>query len=151
MYFTLLVVHSIMRWLVLAALVISIYKSLIGYLKKKPFNRYDNAIRHWTATLCHIQLTIGITLYFKSPVVQSFYHHTDTDGSLIFFGAIHIFLMIVAIIVVTIGSAVAKRKAEAIEKHKTLFITYGLALIMIFIAIPWPFSPLASRPYIRIF
>jgi len=35
------------------------------------------------------------------------------------------------------------------EKFKIMLLWYGIALIIILIAIPWPFSPLANRPYLR--
>jgi len=51
MYSTLLVFHSLIRWLVLAFLVYSIYRAFIGFTKNKPFSKTDNAFRHWTATV----------------------------------------------------------------------------------------------------
>lgn len=66
-----------------------------------------------------------------------------------FFGMIHSLLMLVAIIVITFGSALAKRKTTDREKFKTMLYWFSIALIIILIAIPWPFSPLANRPYFR--
>jgi hypothetical protein len=57
--------------------------------------------------------------------------------------------MIMAIIIITIGSALAKRKSSDKEKFKTMGLWFSIALIIIFIAIPWPFSPFANRPYFR--
>jgi hypothetical protein len=59
--------------------------------------------------------------------------------------------MFVAIVLITIGSAKAKRKSNDTQKFKTMLIWFSIALLIIFIAIPWPFSPLANRPYIRTF
>jgi len=68
---------------------------------------------------------------------------------MLFFGLIHILLMLIAIILITIGSAIAKRKTSDVEKFKTILIYYSISLLIIFIAIPWPFSPLAHRPFLR--
>jgi hypothetical protein len=57
--------------------------------------------------------------------------------------------MFSAIIVITIGSAMAKRKATDRERFKTMLTWYAIALLIIFLAIPWPFSPFANRPYFR--
>jgi hypothetical protein len=57
--------------------------------------------------------------------------------------------MFTAIIVITIGSAMAKRKATDRERFKTMLTWYAIALLIIFLAIPWPFSPFANRPYFR--
>ncbi|WP_233565959.1 MULTISPECIES: hypothetical protein [unclassified Flavobacterium] len=66
-----------------------------------------------------------------------------------FFGLLHIFLMLISIVLITIGSALAKRKAADEDKFKTMLLWFSIALLIIFIAIPWPFSPLANRPYYR--
>lgn len=152
MYNSLLSFHSIVRWLVLITLIFSIYRALKGYFKNTTFSKLDNLIRHWTATVAHIQLLIGILLYTQSPIVTYFFKNFNTSISNInttFFGLIHILLMVIAIVVITIGSALGKRKLKDKEKYKTIAIWFSIALLIIFIAIPWPFSPLANRPYIR--
>lgn len=154
MYSTLLFFHSWVRWLVLAFLVYSIYRAFIGYTKNKTFSKTDNAFRHWTATIAHIQLMIGIVLYTKSLVVKYFWTDTKTalqNLDLTFYGLIHIILMLTSIVVLTIGSALAKRKPTDKEKFKTMLFWFSVALIIMFIAIPWTFSPLSSRPNFRAF
>jgi hypothetical protein len=66
-----------------------------------------------------------------------------------FFGILHLLFMLTAIVLITIGSAKAKRMPTDEEKFKTMLTWYSIGLIIILIAIPWPFSPLASRPYFR--
>ncbi|WP_245576523.1 hypothetical protein [Flexithrix dorotheae] len=70
---------------------------------------------------------------------------------LTFYGLLHIVFMLTAIVVLTIGSALAKRKLTDKEKYKTMLVWFSIALIIIFIVIPWPFSPLSSRPNFRTF
>ncbi|TRX60651.1 hypothetical protein FNH22_06295 [Fulvivirga sp. M361] len=154
MYSTLLVLHSIFRWLVLFALIFSVYKAFKGYYANSPFSAIDNKIRHWTATIAHVQLIIGMLLYAESPIVKYFFSNFTVSLETIdlsFFGLYHFLLMLAAIIVLTIGSAKAKRKATDKEKYRTMLIWFSLALLIIFISIPWPFSPIVNRPYIRIF
>lgn len=154
MYQILLTLHSQFRWLVLASLLLSVYKAWMGYRKKKTFSKADNTLRHLTATIAHIQLVAGVTIYIKSPHAQHLlsslnegYRYDDS----VFFGFVHILLMVLSIVLVTIGSAVAKRKITDKEKFRTMLVWFGPALYLIFIAIPWPFSPLAQRPYFRTF
>lgn len=152
MYQSLIFYHSIVRWLVLASLLYAIYRAYKGYKSHAVFSKSDNAVRHWTATIAHIQLVIGILLYAQSPVVKYFWQHTKEAAQNIdtaFFGLIHIFMMLTAIVVITIGSALSKRRQTDSAKFKTMLTWFGLALFIIFIAIPWPFSPLAARPYFR--
>ncbi|MGN6490612.1 MAG: hypothetical protein ACTHLE_01350 [Agriterribacter sp.] len=154
MYLTLLVLHSLTRWLVLTFLVYSIYRAYLGYAKDKTFSKTDNAFRHWTATVAHIQLVIGIILYTQSPIVKYFWSETEIgfqNLDLTFYSIIHPVLMLTSIVVLTIGSALAKRKPTNKEKFKTMVTWFSIALIIIFIAIPWSFSPLSSRPNFRPF
>jgi hypothetical protein len=141
-----------MRWLVLISLVYAVYKAYTSYRSNAPFTKTDDAVRHWTATIAHVQLLLGIFVYTQSPIIKYFWgnfgeaiHQRDTS----FFGLIHISLMVIAIVVLTIGSALAKRRHTDKEKFRTMFYWFLVALIIIFIAIPWPFSPLASRGYFR--
>lgn len=148
---TLIFLHSLFRWFVLLALLSSIARGLWGYLLQKKFTKTDNALRHWTATVTHIQLLLGIILYTKSQLVSYYFSSLSTGGDPFFFGIVHISLMLVAITLVTIGSAKAKRQQDSATKFKTIVIFYLLALLFILIAIPWPFSPLAQRPLFRTF
>ncbi len=152
MYHTLLVLHSIFRWFVLASLIYAIFRAYTGYSRKTVFTNRDDAVRHWTATLAHLQLVIGIILYSQSPVVKYFlsnFKEGIKNLDALFFGLIHIALMLAAIITLTVGSALAKRRQTDNDKFKTMLIWFTVTLIIILIAIPWPFSPLANRPYFR--
>jgi hypothetical protein len=60
-------------------------------------------------------------------------------------------VMLTAIILITIGSAKAKRKTTDQEKFKTMAIWLTIALLLILSSIPWSFSPLISRPMFRAF
>lgn len=151
MYTTLLPLHSIVRWLVLIMLLISLYISFRGWKYNLAFTRTANRIRHRTATIAHIQFMLGMIIYFYSPVVK---YAIPAQGNALmsqhaFFKYLHISLMLLAIVLLTIGSAKAKRQAEATDQYKTILIWYTIALTIILIAIPWPFSPLARRPLFR--
>ena len=152
MYQTLIFYHSLVRWLVLISLCISIYKAFRGYYKRLSFTKTDNAIRHWTATIAHIQLVLGILLYTQSPPIRYFWRNFDVaihEPDAAFFGLVHGVLMLSAIIVITIGSSLAKRRTTDPDKFRTMLVYFTTALIIIFIAIPWPFSPFVHRPYLR--
>ena len=154
MYQFLIPLHSLLRWFVLISLCSSVCMAYNGLLTNRPFTKLDNALRHWTATITHIQLLVGFTMYFKSPVIKFFFsdpkmaiHHTETS----FFAVIHFLLMLTAIILITVGSALAKRRQNDHEKFKTVLTWFLIGLIIIFIAIPWPFSPFVNRAYFKPF
>jgi hypothetical protein len=154
MYSILLSFHSIFRWLVVVSLLIAILKSSISLLNKKNFTPLDNSIRHWTATIAHIQFMIGVTLYFVSPIINYFLHNYKEavhKREIRFFGMEHSVMMLTAVVLITIGSVKTKRNTIDSNKFKTIAIWFSLALLIILLMIPWSFSPLASRPYFRRF
>lgn len=153
MFFILLFFHSIVRWFLLLGLLYTVFNSFIKFKNGSDFTKTDNKWRHWTATIAHVQLMIGMVMYFKSPAVAQFRAAGHAAGSGInepfFFGLIHISMMILAIIIITMGSAVSKRQDTDQKKFRIIFLSFGVALIIILAAIPWPFSPLSQRPYLR--
>ena len=154
MYSVLLAIHSLIRWLVLISLLYSIIIAYRGWLSGKPFANADNVTRIITTTIAHIQLVIGVWLYFISPVVHYFWDNFGKavhERQIRFFGMEHVTMMIIAITVLTIGSAKSKQKTADHKKFKTIAIWFTIALLIIFSSIPWSFSPLISRPNFRPF
>lgn len=154
MYPYVLFFHSVWRWFVLVALMAAIFRGYKGWLKSEPFTKADDTLRHMTATVVHIQLILGLLLYGISPLIRFFwanYHEAVHERDIRFFGMEHSLMMLVSVVLVTIGSMKAKRKATDQGKFKTMAIWYGVALLVILVNIPWPFSPLVSRPWFRMF
>lgn len=150
MYSLLLTLHSWGRWAVLLGLLLALARAYWGWLGSRPFAPFDDAVRHTAATVAHVQLALGYGLYFSSPVVRSFHWHRAVPGSAaLFFGLQHVAVMTGAVLVLTVGSALAKRRPTASAKFRTMTLWFSAALLLIFLAIPWPFSPLASRPFFR--
>lgn len=154
MHQTLLTLHSINRWLVLASLVYTIFISWKGYQANRAFSGSDNTARHLTATIAHIQLLLGLYLYMISPIVKFDVADGTATGMMgehLFFRLVHIGLMVIAVVIITIGSASARRVGIDKLKYKTVLLWFSIALLIILIAIPWPFSPLVQRPFFRSF
>jgi hypothetical protein len=158
-YSTLLFLHSLGRWAVLGGLVYGIVRAYQGWLgnqpftplDNQPFTPLDNTVRHTVTTVAHVQLMLGYGLYFTSPLLKTFHlRDIEHDPGTLFFGFQHVAAMTVAIIVLTIGSALAKRQPTSTTKFRTMALWFTAALVLIFLAIPWPFLPLANRPYFRL-
>ncbi|MBS7563985.1 hypothetical protein KHS38_06170 [Mucilaginibacter sp. Bleaf8] len=154
MYFNLLVLHTLTRWLVLISLAYAIYRGYAGWLDNKTFTRFDNTVRHVTATIAHVQLIWGAWLYIISPITNYFLGNFKTavhERQVRFFGMEHVTVMLIAIVLITVGSAKAKRQATDKLKFKTMAVWYTIAMVLILSSVPWQFSPLISRPYLRWF
>lgn len=154
MHSVVLALHSIVRWLLLPGLLYAVYRTYVGWRHNKKFTPHDNSVRHWTATIAHIQFLLGIWLYIISPITNYFLRHYRTavhEREIRFFGMEHSLMMLTAVTAITIGSIKAKRKQTDRQKFKTMAIWFGIGLLIILSSIPWPFSPLVHRPYLRPF
>ena len=154
MYAILLALHSLIRWLVLASLIFALYRAYRGWLSNGLYTRTDHYARLAAATSAHLQLVLGVWLYFMSPIVSYFLHNFSTavrERGIRFFGMEHVTVMLIAITLITIGSAKAKRRQTDKEKFRTMAIWFSIGLLLILTSIPWSFSPLVSRPNFRSF
>jgi uncharacterized membrane protein SirB2 len=154
MYSNILALHSLLRWLVLVSLVFALFRAFRGWSSAASFTRADEMARITAASTAQIQLFIGVWLYYISPLTTLFLHHYKTtvhERPVRFFGMEHSTMMLTAIVFITFGAEIAKRKATDKQKFKSIAIWFSLALLTILINIPWPFSPMAVRPLFRPF
>ena len=154
MYIFFLSLHSIVRWLVLIALIYSIYRGFVGWYSKGIFGQTERRIRQVTGSLAHVQLLLGVVLYFISPTTEYFMSHFSEAmkiPAISFFGMSHSAAMFIAIIIITIGSIISKKAVTDTKKYSRMTIYYSIALLIILIMIPWSFSPFAQRPLLRLF
>lgn len=159
MYPVLLVIHNALRWLVLGSLLATLVSGYSGWLRPRPYQPVDGTLRVVATSIAHTQLLVGFYLYTISPVIS--YYWSSRSGAATagageslqfsFFALIHIGLMFTSIVVMTIGSSLAKRQTDVRQRFKTTAIYFTIGLVLILIAVPWPFSPLAARPWVRTF
>ncbi len=145
MYSILLTLHSLLRWAILILIVACIIKSLIGIISKRAFTPSDNKISLFLMISAHTQLLIAIALYFVSPSVQ-FSSVAMQNPEIRFFTMEHTTMMLLAIILITLGRVLGKKASTDAGKFKRLFWFNIVALLIIMMAIPWPFGPI-SRPW----
>ena len=152
MYLTTLILHSFFRWLVLLSLVYGIFNAYRGWLTHKPLMKQDIILRKSIVILAQIQFGMGVVLYFTSPLTRYFvqnFREAIHNREIRFFGLEHITMMVIAVALITHGSSVANKKKTDSEKFKALALWFSIAMVIIFISIPWPFSPFTVRPYWR--
>lgn len=137
MHTALLHTHSGLRWILLISFIISIVVLYKASKKSTPSNKIKSYVL-FTLIISHIQLIIGLILYFISPKVV-FQAASMKNSVLRFYLVEHISLMLIALILVTIGYVKWKKAIEGTTKMKSLFWYYTIALILILISIPWPF------------
>lgn len=130
--------HSVNRWIILVLLILTIITAFQGWFGKKTYTESDRKKSLFTLIFTHVQLILGLILYFISPYVK---HESGVmkDSLLRFYTVEHFAMTMIAIILITVGYSVAKRKTVDLAKFKTTAIYYLIALIVILAAIPWPF------------
>ena len=143
MYTGLLHAHSGLRWILLVLIVWAIIKSVSGWMGQKDYQKSDRIAALLALIFTHIQLLIGLVLYFLSPKV-SFESGVMESSLLRFYTIEHITMMIVAIALITFGFSSAKRLEASLAKHKRVAVTYGIGLLIMIASIPWPFRGLGA-------
>jgi hypothetical protein len=150
MFPVLLQIHSILRWVILILLVLSIIQSLIGWIKNRELREGDIKLWLFTMIFAHTTLLIGLILLFfgrfgilSSGLPEGVVLMKDTFYR--FFWIEHPFGMIIATILITLGRAVVKKQWADPLKYKRAFWFFLLALILIILVIPWPGREIIGR------
>lgn len=128
--------HSGWAYLVLLLLVIAIINSLKGMSSKKEFTASDRKIALFALIATHVQLLIGLILYFVSPLGKDSLGEMS-DKALRLTSLEHPLINIIAIILITIGWSKHKKAIESYAKFKSIAVFYGLGLVLILSRIPW--------------
>lgn len=125
--------HSGLRYVVLALMVAAIVKAFTS----QHYTDGTRKLNLFAMISVHIQILIGLVLYFGKGwyKIGEFMSNPVTR----FFAVEHIFGMLVAMALVTIGHSKGKKATSDAEKFKKIKVFYTLALIIILATIPWPF------------
>jgi len=121
---------------------IAALNALSGFFGNREYQPKDFRISLFALIVSHIQLLIGLILYFTSPLGLSSITANGMgvvmkDSGLRLYAVEHITVMLLAIILITIGYSKHKKKLVSKPKFKTLAIFYTLALVFMLSRIPW--------------
>ncbi|MBC6399625.1 MAG: cytochrome B [Ekhidna sp.] len=131
MYHFLLHAHSGLRYLVLLVAVIVIIKSLIGWFGDASYSRFDKVIAPTYVGLMHLQLLLGLTLYFISPFVT----FDMSDKVIRYWSVEHILMMILAVASAQVGRSISKKAEDAQVKFRIQTIFFGISILLILVAL----------------
>ncbi|AUP79768.1 hypothetical protein [Flavivirga eckloniae] len=140
MYEIILTLHSYWAYLVLLVLIIATVNALIKSFGDKEYEANDFRKSLFTLIVSHIQLLIGLILYFVSPRFELW---SELGGEVMsnslarLYLVEHPFVNIIAIALITIGYSKHKKKLTSKAKLKTIAIFYSIALILFLSRIPW--------------
>ncbi|MBX2962175.1 MAG: cytochrome B [Cyclobacteriaceae bacterium] len=134
MYTGLLHSHSLLRYFVLIMLVVVVVVAFQKWQGKKPFSTLDNKLSLYLFIFTHLQLLVGLILYWVSPWVK-FTEGTMKNAELRYWAVEHISLNIVSIVLITLARTTSKRMSDDTLKHKRLFIFNAIALALIILSL----------------
>ncbi|MCB9321505.1 MAG: cytochrome B [Lewinellaceae bacterium] len=132
--------HSGWRWVVLILVIVAIIQAGVQIRRKANYV----LTRHrkfplWTMIAAHIQLLVGLILYFVSSKVH---FGTDTMSNPLarFFTVEHAISMVLAIILISVGFSRAKKQLDTPGGWNRIFWYYLLAILLILLQTPYPFQ-----------
>ncbi|MBL6665391.1 MAG: hypothetical protein ISP66_00120 [Flavobacteriaceae bacterium] len=141
MYSLLKNIHSYWAYLVLLILILGILNAIAGKIKGKDFESKDLRLSLFGLIFSHIQLLIGLILYFVSPWFSQWsdlgVKGVMNDAQARLYLVEHPFTNILAIVLITMGWSLHKRQSDPGKKFLRIALFYGLGLLLLLSRIPW--------------
>lgn len=135
-------IHSGWAYLTLIILVLATFNALFKFFSDKEFDAKDFRISLFALITMHIQLLLGIVLFFTKDYFTTI-SEVGGMGEVMKNAALrsniieHPLTMIIAVVLITMGYSKHKKKLVSRPKFRILAIFYTLALILVLAKIPW--------------
>ncbi len=141
MYSILRNIYSYWAYLVLLVLILSFLNATIGKIKGKDFETKDLRLSLFGLIISHIQLVIGLILYFVHPLFKQWSNlgmvGVMKDAQVRLYLVERPSTNLLAIILITTGWSLHKRQSDAGKKFLRIALFYGLGLLLLLSRIPW--------------
>lgn len=148
-----IVLHSALRWVCLAAVVGRLGLAARGVATGSPLGPRDRQLGLVSVIAMDLQLTLGLVLLAVSPLAQAAFANMGAamkDPVLRFWAVEHPTTMLLSVAAVHVGHRLSSRAAEPSRGHRAALIGYGIALLLMVAAIPWPFRAGVGRPWLAL-
>ena len=146
MYALSLALHNLLRWAVLLAGLYALFRMLRGLSATATWTPSDRRATVIFTTLLHVQLLIGLIVYGTSTLTRSAMADMGAamrDPAVRWFVAEHPVIMVLAAVVATIGSVMARKAPTDGARFRRGAIAVAVALALVAYGIPW------DRPALR--
>jgi len=148
MYTVVLALHSLVRWAVVAAALWAAAASLRGWLGSPPSPRAARAAGVALVGSADTQVLLGLLLYFFfspfAPAALSEPRAALSEPGFRYWFLLHPAPAVLVAVLAHVGSALGRRAAGPAAR-RTVACVYAGALVLLALAIPWPFEPF-GRP-----
>jgi mono/diheme cytochrome c family protein len=147
-----LVIHSYLRWLVLALLLLASARSFRRWQTRADWDGTDERLHAAAIGSVDLQFTLGLLLYaVLSPLPGAFFADVARGmkvGPLRFFGMEHALGMLIATAIVHVGRSRSKRTLDSGLRHRRVWVSTLIGVLVIAASIPWP-GRSSARPLLR--
>lgn len=150
---SLLMVHSLLRWVALILLVVATAQAWRGFLAKQAWSDGHRRLGLFTMVAFDVQLLVGLMVFAASDLVKLAMANMGEamrNPLLRFFAVEHTVMMIAAIALVHVGFAKAKRGSDDAQRLRAMALFFSVALLVVLAAIPWPFRAAIARGWLPI-
>lgn len=142
MYTAIQHLHSYWAYICLLIIVLATFNAILGSFSNKNFGEKDLRISLFALIVTHIQIILGVLLFFVSPnalkaIQANGMAEVMKDSLQRLFVVEHPLVMLIAVVLITIGFSKHKKKETASAKFKTIAVFYTIALVLILGRIPW--------------
>ncbi len=128
--------HSGWAYVAILLLLFATVNAIIGFFAKREFTPSDRKLSLFALASAHLQIVIGIAVYFVSPYGLAAASQMS-DKALRLTAVEHPLVNILAIALITVGWVQQKKLPLSKSKFKSIAILYGLGLLLILSRLPW--------------
>lgn len=140
MYSTIQTLHSYWAFLVLLVLILAIANAFKGRLQAAEFQARDLRLSLFALIFSHIQLVLGLIVYFVSPWFDLWSQQgmgVMKDAQARLYLVEHPITNLIALFLITLGWSLHKRQSSATKKFGRIALFYSLGLLLLLSRIPW--------------
>lgn len=151
MYAGLLLLHSYLRWVVLAVALVTLIRTSASASRKRAWEKHDDQFSVALVALADVMLILGLVLWlWLSPLTQvAMSQGLFAGGTLTFFTVAHPVSMLVAIVLLHLGRVRLKKSPDTSARHAQWRRSVAVFLGLTLLAIPWPWLEW-GRPLVRL-
>lgn len=138
MYSFLKSAHSYFAWVALIVITVAFVWALYHTFTKKSFEAKHYKLMLVTMIVSHIQLLLGLVLYFVSPLgFSNLSGETMKNSAYRLLAVEHPLTNIIAIVFITLAYSVYKRQRETLKGTQKAALYLGFGLLLLLSRIPW--------------
>jgi len=154
-YSILLSLHNLNRWLVLLVGLWATWQVTRGWLGQRSWQPHDTTLIQVFTRVVDLQFLLGLALYLlPGALIQAALQNIAwaqimQERLLRFFTLEHPLQMIIAVVLVNVALATAKRVTHERRRFRWSAILLIITMLLIVLAIPWP-GFYYGRPWLRL-